>query len=131
MSIFKRGRTYWFHFWFNGEHVQRSSRQGNPRVARQIEAAERTRLAKGEVGIRDRKPIPTFNVAMNNFLSWSATEHCAHPRTHTRYVTSRGGCGKIQEPTYWGEWETIEAQATPCNSQQGVSVWQSDVQLRN
>ena len=88
MSIFKRGRTYWFHFWFNGEHVQRSSRQGNPRVARQIEAAERTRLAKGEVGIRDRKPIPTFNVAMNNFLSWSATEHCAHPRTHTRYVAS-------------------------------------------
>src|SRR5262245_1441447 len=29
MSIFKRGRTYWFHFYFNGEHVQRSTRQGN------------------------------------------------------------------------------------------------------
>src|SRR2546425_1434342 len=77
MSIFKRGRTYWFHFWFNSEHIQQSTRQGNPRIARQIEAAERTRLAKGEVGVRDRKPIPTFNVAMANFLASSATEHCA------------------------------------------------------
>jgi len=60
MSIFKRGRTYWFHFWFDGEHVQRSTKQGNPRVARQIEAAHRTALAKGELGFRQKKPIPTL-----------------------------------------------------------------------
>jgi len=56
MSIFKRGHTYWFHFFFNGEHVQRSTKQGNARVARDIEAAYRTKLAKGEVGIVDKKP---------------------------------------------------------------------------
>src|SRR5580658_10145691 len=58
MSIFKRGRVYWYHFVFNGEHVQQSTKQGNPRVARQIEAAHRTRLAKGEVGIRERRQCP-------------------------------------------------------------------------
>jgi len=42
MSIFKRGRTYWFHFLYDGQHVQRSTKQGNPRTARQIEAARVT-----------------------------------------------------------------------------------------
>jgi integrase len=88
MSIFKRGRTYWFHFWFDGQHVQRSTKQGNPRVARQIEAAHRTRLAKGEVGIHERKRIPSFGEAMREFLDWSAQEHAAHMRTHKRYLTS-------------------------------------------
>jgi hypothetical protein len=58
MAIFKRGKIYWYHFLFNGDHVQHSSKQRNPRVARQMEAAHRTALAKGEVGIRERKPVP-------------------------------------------------------------------------
>jgi hypothetical protein len=45
--IYKRGNLYWFHFVFNGEHIQRSTKQRNPRVARQIEAAHKTQLAKG------------------------------------------------------------------------------------
>ena len=61
MAIFKRGKTYWFHFIWNGEHIQQSTKQGNPRIARQIEAAYRTRLAKGEVGIVEKKqPAPTL-----------------------------------------------------------------------
>jgi len=60
MSIFKRGRVYWYHFVFNGEHVQESTKQGNPRVARQMEAAHRTSLAKGEVGIKERRLAPTL-----------------------------------------------------------------------
>ena len=88
MSIFKRGSKYWFHFWFDGRHIQRSSKQGNPRVARQIEAAYRTKLAKGEVGIHDIKRIPTIDEAMKDFLSWSKMEHAAHPRTQKRYETS-------------------------------------------
>ena len=37
MSIFKRGNVYWFHFIFDGQHVQMSTKQGNPRVARDIQ----------------------------------------------------------------------------------------------
>jgi hypothetical protein len=39
MAIFKRGRIYRYHFVFNGQHIQESTKQRNPRVARQIEAA--------------------------------------------------------------------------------------------
>jgi integrase len=88
MSIFKRGNVYWFHFLYNGEHVQRSTKQGNPRVARQIEAAYRTALAKGEVGIHERKKPPIFTAAMDAFLAWSKAEHEAKPATHRRYEVS-------------------------------------------
>jgi integrase len=88
MSIFKRGGTYWYHFIFNGQHVQKSTKQGNPRTARQIEAAFRTALAKGEVGIVERKKIPLFKAAMADFLTWSEHEHQAHPATYRRYKTS-------------------------------------------
>jgi hypothetical protein len=27
MGIFKRGNVYWYHFIFNGEHVQKSAKQ--------------------------------------------------------------------------------------------------------
>src|SRR3984893_12813205 len=56
MAIYKRGRIYWFNLWWRGQHIHRSTRQGNPRVARQIEAAYRTDVAKDEVGIVERKP---------------------------------------------------------------------------
>ena len=88
MSIFKRGNVYWYHFLFDGKHIQRSSKQGNPRTARQIEAAFRTALAKGEVGITEKKKIPAFKSAMKEFLSWSEREHKAHPATHRRYKVS-------------------------------------------
>jgi integrase len=88
MSIFKRGNVYWYHFLFNGEHIQKSTKQGNPRTARQIEAAYRTALAKGEVGITERKKAPGFKAAMKAFLAWSESEHEAHPATHRRYKVS-------------------------------------------
>jgi site-specific recombinase XerD len=88
MSIFKRGGKYWYHFLHEGKHIQKSTGQGNPRVARQIEAAFRTALAKGEVGITERKKIPSFKVAMTDFLLWSEQEHQLHPETHERYRVS-------------------------------------------
>jgi integrase len=75
MSIFKRGKIYWYHFVFNGQHVQKSTKQGNPRVADQIEAAHRTSLAKGEVGIRDKKPMPTLKEFIEGrFEPWARAQ---------------------------------------------------------
>src|SRR5215475_6011670 len=75
MAIFKRGKIYWYHFLFNGQHIQESTKQGNPRVARQIEAAHRTALAKGEVGIRERKPVPTLKEFIENrFEPWAKAQ---------------------------------------------------------
>jgi integrase len=88
MRIFKRGSTYWFELVYEGQRIQKSTRVRNRRDADDIAAAFRTALAKGDVGITERKAAPTFSVAMNAFLDWSKTEHKAHPRTATRYRTS-------------------------------------------
>jgi hypothetical protein len=60
MALYKRGGVWWFEFVFNGERIRESTKQGNRRTAEQIESARRTQLAKGEVGIKDRKPVPTL-----------------------------------------------------------------------
>lgn len=88
MALFKRGDLYWYEFWFQGRRYRRSSGVRNQRAAADIERAFRTALAKGEVGITERKAIPGFRSAMSDFLSWSREQHAAHPRTHTRYRVS-------------------------------------------
>jgi len=86
MSIFKRGSTYWYHFMFNGEHIQHSTKQGNPRTARQIEAAKRTALAKGEVGIEERKAAPMFSAIAKRFIEHVETRHENKPQTVQFYT---------------------------------------------
>lgn len=88
MSLFKRGDVYWYEFVHNGRRYRKSTGVKNHRVAGDIERAFRTALAKGEVGITKRKPIPGFRISMSEFLNWSKQEHAAHPRTHARYKVS-------------------------------------------
>ena len=45
---------------WQGKLIRESTKQGNDRVARQMESAHRTSLAKGEVGIREKKPSPSL-----------------------------------------------------------------------
>src|SRR5205814_10492220 len=52
--------VYWYKFMWNGKLLRESTKQGNDKVARQMESAHRTSLAKGEVGIREKKIVPTL-----------------------------------------------------------------------
>jgi len=83
MAIFKRGNVYWYHFVWKGDHIQESTRQGNARVADQIEAAHKTRLAKGEVGIVERKFAPTLKDFSQRFLDNAAIGRRQAPREST------------------------------------------------
>jgi hypothetical protein len=56
--------------WYNKRGHFKSTKQGNPRIARQMEAAHRTSLAKGEVGIREEKPVPTLEAFKDTFVEW-------------------------------------------------------------
>jgi integrase len=72
MAIYKRGKVYWYKFVWRGELIRESTKQGNDKVARQIEAAHRTSLAKGEVGIREKKKAPTLVVfCETRFEPWA------------------------------------------------------------
>lgn len=63
-------------------------------MAQQIEAARRTQLAKGEVGIKDRKPVPTFAEFEKRFRAKMQTDHAAKPKTLLHYTN---GLNRLME----------------------------------
>jgi integrase len=85
--IYKRGDIYWYKLMWKGKLIRESTKQGNDRVARQMEAAHRTSLAKGEVGLRERKPSPTLALFIENrFEPWAkARFEKASPKTWRDY----------------------------------------------
>lgn len=84
--IYKRGEMYWYKFMWQGKPIRESTKQGNDKVARQMEAAHRTSLAKGEVGIREKTIAPTFaEFAESRFLPWAVTIFASKPKTWMWY----------------------------------------------
>lgn len=60
--ILKRGgsKYYSYKFMYRGELYSESTKQSNAKVAKEIEAAKRAELAKGEVGIFEKRQVPTL-----------------------------------------------------------------------
>src|SRR6478735_3710702 len=87
MAIYKRGDIYWYKFMWNGKSIRESTKQTNDKVARQMEAAHRTSLAKGEVGIRDKKVVATLeNFCEKRIEPWAkATFEKPAPKTWLWY----------------------------------------------
>lgn len=86
MAVYKRGRVWWYKFTWNGEPIRESTKQGNKRVAEQIESAHKTSLAKGEVGIRDKKPAPTLQqFTERDFLPFVRSNFMAKVQTLRYY----------------------------------------------
>lgn len=78
----KTSKNWWYKFNWNGEPQRESTKQANRRVAEQMESAHRTALAKGEVGIRDRKAVPTLeDFAEKDFLPFVRTTSAGKPNT--------------------------------------------------
>ena len=86
MAVYKRGNVWWFKFTFNGEQIRESTKQTNKRVAEQIEAARKTGLAKADVGIRDRVPVPTLKeFSTRDFLPFIESRFKDKPKTLEYY----------------------------------------------
>jgi integrase len=70
--IYKRGKVYWYKFMWQGRLVRKSTKQRNNKLARQMESAQRTSLAKGEVGIGEKKPaFKLAEFAEKRFEPWA------------------------------------------------------------
>jgi integrase len=88
MAVYKqpKSRNWWYKFTWNGDPIRESTKQTNRRVAEQMEAARRTALAKGEVGIRDKKPVPTLAAFITaDFLPFVRTTFAAKVKTKAYY----------------------------------------------
>jgi integrase len=91
MAVYKQAKSkyWWYKFTWNGEAIRESTKQTNKRVAETMEAAHRTALAKGEVGIRDKKPVPTLKeFAEDKFLPFVRATKAEKPRTIAFYETT-------------------------------------------
>ncbi len=85
-----QSRIWWMEFVLNGDRIRKSTGETNKRKAEAFEAAYRTQLLLGKIGIEpeqreERKAAPTFATAMSEFLAWSATRHNIAPSTTHRY----------------------------------------------
>jgi integrase len=99
MGIFKRNKIYWYKFQWMGVPVVESTKQYNDKVARQMESAHRTSLAKGEVGIREKKVILS-EFLKKDFLPYAEATHAAKPRTYEYY---RDGANMVLKCDWAGE----------------------------
>jgi hypothetical protein len=67
-----------------------------------LEAAHRTSLAKGEAGIREKKPSPLLaDFLKNDFLPFVRTKHATKPGTAEYYADGAnmvGKCDWVSEP---------------------------------
>ena len=84
MAVYKQkgSNRWWYKFNWDGETIRKSTKQTNKRVAEQMEAAHKSALAKGEVGIRDRKVVPTVaEFADLDFLPFVESRFANKPKT--------------------------------------------------
>lgn len=79
MSIYKRGSVYWYKFMWQGNVIRESTKQRNDKVARNMESAHRTSLAKGEVGIRERNRMTLGDFIKDRFEPWAKAKFEAKP----------------------------------------------------
>src|SRR5713101_3844030 len=87
MAVYKqrKSKNWWYKFTWNGEPIRESTKQGNKRVAEQMEAAHKTSLAKGEVGIREKTLVPTLKAFAPRFREAIETRCAEKPRTVSFY----------------------------------------------
>lgn len=95
MGVFRRGKVFWFSFVYDKTRVQESTHQHNRKVALDMESTFRSNLAKGEAGIRERKPVPILGEFLDTqFLPWAESTFAAKKKT---WFYVRNGARRIAE----------------------------------
>lgn len=88
MALYRRGDVWWASFVLNGKRHQFSTQLANKRHAQDYANAVRIELVKGNVGILERKPVPTLTEFLRkDFVPYCETKHAEKPAT-LRYYKS-------------------------------------------
>lgn len=86
MSVYRRGKIYWYNFVFEGRHIQESSGFANKTAALRAEAIHRAALLDHRAGFKKAKPVPKFEEFVTPFLAWSKNQH--RPKTRELHGTN-------------------------------------------
>jgi integrase len=75
MTVYRRGSIWWFHFEFQGRHIQESSGFKTKGRALLAEAKCRTDLQDRRAGLKKGKLAGKFEEHVTLFLEWSERQH--------------------------------------------------------
>jgi hypothetical protein len=67
--VYRRGRVWWYKFWFNGQLIRESANSGSKTVAREAEKARRRELELAVNRIPKRERVPLFSLAAQEWLA--------------------------------------------------------------
>jgi integrase len=87
-------KVYWYRFMHRGQVIRRSTKQGSYKAACDMEAAHKTALAKGDLGIFEKKPSPTLAAFGKEFLKWAKAQFSEKPKTLAFY---KNGINRLSE----------------------------------
>jgi hypothetical protein len=89
MSVYKRGNTYWYSFWFAGTYIQESAKTPSKTLAKEAERNRRRELEEGYNNITraDKKQrVKLVRVAADEYLTAYKARHspnAAHSTSST------------------------------------------------
>jgi len=86
MALYKRGKTWWYSFEFQGRRIQESSGFTNKTAAQRAEAKRKTDLLNRRAGFSQTKLAPKFEEHVEKFLEWSKQQH--RPKTRELHGTN-------------------------------------------
>ncbi len=78
MAIFRRGKCWWYNFWFEGQHVQRPTKVTSLALALKMQAIHKAQLAQGKYGLGEKKVIPKFAEFGERYLDYSKNNKAAY-----------------------------------------------------
>jgi len=88
MSVFRRGRIWWFNFYVEGIRYQESTGATTRDEALQAESVRKGELASGQAERRKSHQPGFIDFANKEFEPWCAVEHKDRPSTYSRYMRS-------------------------------------------
>jgi integrase len=91
MGVYRRGKTWWYVFEFQGRKIQESSGFTNKTAAQRAEAQRRSDLLNRRAGFAKVKLAPKFEEYVDQFLKWSEQRH--RPKTHELH---KGNCKTLR-----------------------------------
>jgi hypothetical protein len=68
MSVFRRGKVYWFEFSIQGQRIRESAKTSSKSIAREAERQRRHSLELGINGLTKRERPPLFPIAADRWL---------------------------------------------------------------
>jgi integrase len=95
MSVFKRGRIWWYKFTFNSVHIRVTSLSGNKSVCERLEREHRRRLELNKGGLAEIAKPKLFSVAAKAYLvdrepHWAVKTRVVHANSLTHLESPFG-----------------------------------------